>query len=272
MPTIDTLVSDIYALTNKGESKSGEHVVSVSYDKWFEERAPRKPKSLYFSEIGTKCPRKLWYNVNLPTAAETLEPATKVKFLYGDMLEDLVLSLAVAAGHKVEYRQESLVYEAGDGWQVRGRIDAVIDGVMVDVKSTTKFGQVKFEEGLKDDPFGYYQQLNGYATVANTPGSGFLTIQKELGHINFYPFPVDPRSFFEQVDHVIEAVTTPIDKLDRFAPVPQSPTSKNMKLSTACSYCAYKKECFPLVRTFLYSNGPVYLTTVVDTPKVMEIL
>jgi hypothetical protein len=42
--------------------------------------------------------------------------------------------------------------------------------------------------------------------------------------------------------------------------------SGNRKLSTNCSYCDYKKECWPGLRTFIYSKGPVYLTKVEREP------
>lgn len=273
MATISTLVNDIYSLASKEmDSVSGEHKVSISYDKWFEDRGPRKPNTLHFSEIGTPCLRKLWYNVNMPSAAEDIGPSTRIKFLYGDMLEELVLSLAKAAGHTVERQQERVVWDVGHGWQVTGRIDAVIDGVMVDVKSTTKFGVNKFEGGLVDDPFGYYQQLNGYAVATSSRMAGFLTIQKELGHVAYFPIEVSKEKWIEKTEEAVLAVEGDVLSLPVIPPVPQSSTSKNMKLSTLCSYCQYKKECFPTLRTFIYSTGPVYLTTVVDAPKVMEVV
>ena len=47
--------------------------------------------------------------------------------------------------------------------------------------------------------------------------------------------------------------------------------SGNMKLPLGCSYCQYKYDCHPEVRTFLYSNGPRYLTKVVNKPNVIEV-
>ena len=48
--------------------------------------------------------------------------------------------------------------------------------------------------------------------------------------------------------------------------------SGNQKLGLNCSYCAFKKECWPDLRTFLYANtGPVYLTKVIKEPNVYEV-
>lgn len=275
MKTIDTLVSDMYSLVSGGIAPAtSNNQVQVSYAKWFNKEAKvREDKVLYFSEVGNPCPRKLWYNYNLPPdATEKYDGKTLFKFFYGDILEELALNVAEDAGHTVTNKQDRAIYEIGDGWIVRGKIDAVIDGVVVDVKSVTKYSEEKFKNGLKDDPFGYYQQLNGYATALNIDNAGFLTTQKELGHINYYPIEVNKSLFKMQAEHAVETVTmSDVTSIKRFDVVPQSKTSKNTKLCTSCSYCNYKKACFPEVRTFMYSSGPEFLVDVVDTPRVMEI-
>lgn len=55
-----------------------------------------------------------------------------------------------------------------------------------------------------------------------------------------------------------------------FQPEPDG-KSGNMKLGLQCSYCNMKHACYPNLRTFIYSNGPRYLTTVVKTPDVPEV-
>ena len=47
--------------------------------------------------------------------------------------------------------------------------------------------------------------------------------------------------------------------------------SGNMKLPVGCSYCSYKHECYPKLRTFIYSNGPKFLTEVGKVPSVLEV-
>jgi hypothetical protein len=278
---VSTLVSDIYKLAEGAlaPSPDSNYTVSASYGKWFDkEEKVREPKVLYFSEVGDPCVRKLWYKYNKPELATPIDGNLRIKFFYGDMLEELVLGLARDAGHEVTDQQKRVVYDAGDGWIVRGRIDAIIDGVPVDVKSVTKFSEEKFKNNLKDDPFGYYQQLNGYATALNNNDAGFLTIQKELGHINYYPIEVNRGLFKVQVEHAVDAVKEPtVETLPQLAAVPQSATSKNVKLCTSCGYCAYKADCWKDanegkgLRTFLYSTGPVHLVHVEDVPRVLEV-
>ena len=273
MQKIDTLVTDIYSVVSGGRTPvTSNNQVAVSYAKWFTPRDSARDKNvLYFSEVGDPCPRRLWYKYNKPDTGVKYDGKTLLKFFYGDILEELVLNVAEDAGHTVTSKQERVTYDVGNGWTVRGRIDAIIDGVMVDVKSVTKYSEEKFKHGLKDDPFGYYQQLNGYASATNTTTAGFLTIQKELGHVNYYPIEVNKSLFQLQAEQATEIVSTDITTLKRLDSVPASKTSKNKKLCTSCSYCNYKKDCFPEMRTFLYSNGPEFLVEVVDVPRVMEI-
>ena len=156
MKNISTLVDDIYSVISGGlQPVTSNNKVDVSYDKWFTPRdREREEKILYFSEVGDPCPRRLWYKYNMPTIAEKPDGRALLKFFYGDVLEELVLNVSEDAGHTVEKKQERVVYDIGDGWYVRGRIDAVIDNVMVDVKSVTKYSEEKFKNNLVDDPFG----------------------------------------------------------------------------------------------------------------------
>ncbi len=281
MAAIHTLVDDIHAMVGKaGElTLSGfSDRVANAYTKQVSvrEEKVRKPNTLYFSEIGDPCPRRLWYKYNAPAVSETLPSTTRIKFLYGDMLEELVLQLARDAGHDVQDEQKEVEYAVPDSdWRIRGRIDAVVDGCVVDVKSVTKYSEKKFHDGLHDDPFGYYDQLNGYTCVLKNDNMGFLTIQKELGHIHYFPFSPDKGLFAKKVAIAVNSVQTQSE--ERIAPVAASATSKNMKLDTACSYCSFKQECWKDcndgvgLRAFAYANKVEFLTKVVDVPRVMEI-
>lgn len=276
---IDTLVQDINTFVLKNHEDAAPFgggiggLVKDGYVRQLQKRDKvRDEKTVYFSELGDSCPRRQWYKYHQPNIGESLRSETKIKFMYGDMLEALVLQLARDAGHDVSKEQEGVEHvDTTSGWRVRGRIDAVIDGHVVDVKSVTKYSEMKFHDGLKDDPFGYYGQLNGYASVLKSKDMGFLTIQKELGHIKYFQFIPDGEVFEHTMQRAVRNVNrdTPVE--ERIATVPQSSTSKNKKLSATCSYCAFKKHCFPSLRAFAYSNKVEFLTEVVDTPRVPEI-
>ena len=228
------------------------------------------------SGIGSPCQRKLWYKINRTNDADKLQPNTLLKFFFGDMIEELALSVAVAAGHKVEGMQDRL-----DVHGIKGHRDAVIDGMTVDVKSASPFAFKKFKEGnlRDDDPFGYISQLSSYVyaakddpLVTNKTAGAFLVIDKVNGHIclDVYDFEEELKTKEQEMLAAKEMVAGPMPE-DRIPPVPQSKTSPNTKLDMTCSYCEFNKICWPEVRTFLYSTGPLHLVDVVTEPRTVEV-
>lgn len=147
---------------------------------------------------------------------------------------------------------------------------------MVDAKSASPFGYKKFENNTvtEDDPFGYVAQLSGYADVL-TPGepAAWLAIEKVQGDICVSPLNhmvIKHHPPKERIDHLREVVALPEPPERCYEDVPDG-KSGNMKLDTGCSYCAHKFRCWPELRTFIYSNGPRYLTKVERVPDVPEI-
>ena len=134
MKKIDTLVEDIYS-TIQGEGNWNAAVTRhfssklamLSCQRFVKPQEPRSYLSL--SSVGTPCKRKLWYKINLVGKGEPLEAYTLLKFFYGDMIEELMLCLTAASGHKVEGMQDRL-----DVHGVKGHRDAIIDGMTIDVK------------------------------------------------------------------------------------------------------------------------------------------
>jgi len=227
--------------------------------------------ALRFSSLG-KPDRQLWYDSHpIPGTKEPMVPKTYLKFLYGDIIEELLLFLAKEAGHSVEDEQREVEVDG-----VFGHIDARIDGTIVDVKSASSFGYQKFERGtiFQDDPFGYIAQLSGYAAVL-TPGkeAAWLANDKVTGDICVTALPpvvIDHHLPSERITHLKQVVASDTPPNHCYQPVPDG-KSGNMKLDTGCSYCSHKFRCWPGLRGFAYSNGPKYLTTVARLPDVPEI-
>lgn len=288
--TIDTLADDIKGLFG-GQKEAADATISEEAlakfgaaaalsvsDAMRERTAGRKPNTLYMSEIGQPCMRKLWYSVHYPTLGETMQGHTLFKFLYGNLIEETALLLAEAAGHTVEGRQSMVTYKF-DGWTIRGRQDAVIDGVMVDVKGVSPFGYKKFKEGLSDynDDFGYRTQLSGYNGLLspNYSEQGFLAIDKQNGHVGYFETPYEP--VLPQIAKAVRAVKEEKEPPRQFDLIPDG-KSGNKKLGVACSYCPFKYVCWRNanggrgLRTFAYSYGPVFLGTVVNEPRVVELV
>lgn len=278
---ISTLVEDIYAVVEK---KGGwdttisdffKESVGSSMDRRFRNEDDSKPNSLRMSNIGSPCKRKLWYYINNPEEKSKLQPNTLLKFAYGDILESLILSLAKAAGHKVEGEQDEVVVNG-----IVGHRDAVIDGVTIDVKSASSMSFETFKKnGLRsNDKFGYIMQLTGYVKagqndplVTDKKGGAFLVVDKQHGHLclDYYDLTPELYLFDKRVNEVKVFTSLPMTPARDIKPVPDG-KSGNMKLNTTCSYCDYRWKCWPGLRGFAYSNGPTYLTKVVRVPAVPE--
>jgi|TARA_R110002153_G_scaffold79825_3_gene203456 hypothetical protein len=281
MKSIDTLVADMYEVI-KGEggwsgvvgATLGTNISLAANQRFGKPQEPRGYLSL--SSVGTPCRRKLWYKVNKPNSSIPLHPSTLLKFFYGDMIEELALAIATAAGFEVVGQQDRL-----DVHGIKGHRDCVINGMTVDVKSCSPFAFKKFKDGtLRDsDAFGYISQLSSYVyagkddpLVTNKTQGAFLVIDKQNGHVclDVHDFTEDLKT---KEQEMLEAKALVEGELNiaRYDPVPQSKSSPNTKLPMMCSYCEFKKECFPEVRKFIYSFGPQYLIDVVYEPKVPEV-
>ena len=280
--SIHTLVQDVYKVI-EGEGGWDATVSKYAADLMedtFNTRLtgggePREP-ALRLSQLGTPCQRKLWYSINTPSKSASLPPSTRLKFLYGDLLENLLIALAMAAGHDVQGTQDTLEV-AG----VKGHRDCVIDGITVDIKSASSYSFKKFESGTLrgDDPFGYISQLSSYvyagrdSDVPSHPSLGaFLVIDKQNGTLclDMYDFGPELDTKIQDVEALKEMVKQDEPPVRGFDPVPDG-KSGNMKLGVQCSYCDYKKSCYPELRTFLYSTGPRFLTEVEKLPNVYEV-
>ena len=114
---LDTVVEDIYAKIAKlGEGKPikvtdeqldlfGDFMKEALKD-WLTPRANKKP-TLRMSNIG-KPNRQLWFHMNSEHKPKGIPPEVMIKFLYGHMLERLVLFLTEISGHKVTDEQKEV--------------------------------------------------------------------------------------------------------------------------------------------------------------------
>lgn len=278
--TIDTLIPDIEEILLNGSDLVTEEL-SSKYGYLFAQllqarlRAPRAERkgTLRMSNIGKPCERQLYYSVN-GYESEPLRPEAHMKFLYGDVLELLLLFLAEAAGHDVQGTQDEQEIEG-----IKGHRDAVIDGTIVDVKSASTYSFKKFSEGTlaENDNFGYIDQLQSYLYAGQTDDKvtdknrgAFLVCDKTLGHICLDIHEKKNVPYPKIYEHKKEMVKSPTPPPRGFDPIPEG-KSGNEKLGVNCGYCEFRKTCYPHARTFLYSNGPVHLSKVVREPNVPEL-
>lgn len=280
--TIDTLVEDIQELLTKGVDKLpkdtveafGARMGSTIADRIIQENIDGYVPGLRMSNIGKPCLRQLWYEINIPDKKEVLSADTRLKFQYGDLIEEYILFLAELAGHSVTGRQDTMEISG-----ILGHRDAVIDGVLVDVKSASTYSFNKFRGHLSSDgdSFGYIPQLQSYMhssrnddLVTDKSRGAFLVVDKTLGHLHldFHKYiPFDWENYYERKKEAVRRDNPP---LRHFSDVPEG-KSGNRKLAVNCSYCPFKHECWPELRTFIYSTGPVFLAKVVREPNVQEV-
>ena len=282
--TLDTLVEDIYnkiGVLADGEhidldedtiEQFGESMKEILYS--WSHPSPRGKPSLRMSNVG-KQPRQLWYEMNSTSdTTEVISPPTFIKFLYGHLLEEIVLFLVRLSGHEVTSEQKEITVSG-----IKGHMDCVIDGEVVDVKTASGFAFKKFKDGTlaEDDAFGYMAQLAGYEQAEGTKNGGFLALNKESGELAmFRPDNFDKPNIKKKITDIKKAVklTAPPNKC--YDDVPDG-KSGNMKLAKGCVYCRHKFECHADandgkgLRVFKYSTGYRYLTQVPKPPNVIEV-
>ena len=284
MKNLDTLVEDIYGMLDglshgKPLSIDEEQLdttlenIKQSILEWSNPSERNKTFTLRMSNIGRPL-RQLWYDSRAGESEHVPKASDQIKFLYGHILEEIVLMLARAAGHNVTDQQKDAEV-AG----ITGHMDAKIDGEVVDVKTASRFAFAKFQNGalFNDDPFGYLAQLSAYETSEGTSGGGFLVINKESGELCLYrPVDLEKPNVPEKIESIKKALSVDEPPTRCYNPVADG-KSGNMKLPKNCVFCPYKFDChadandFEGLRVFKYSSGPVYLTDVVNTPRVEEI-
>lgn len=232
------------------------------------------PPMLRMSKLGPTCPHALWQSIHHPELAEPLPPWAEIKYSYGHILEALAITLAKASGHEVTGEQDELIVDG-----VTGHRDCVIDGCIVDVKSSSSIGFTKFQNKTlaQSDSFGYLDQLDGYLMgscddplVRNKTSAYILAIDKQLGKMVLYEHQFRPEHIKARIAEYAKIIQLP-DPPRCNCTVVADGKSGNLKLDVKASYSAYKHSCFPGLRTFLYANGPVYLTHVARKPDVPEI-
>jgi|TARA_R110000822_G_scaffold9958_2_gene38051 hypothetical protein len=244
---IDTLVNDIYSLLDNGTtSPSQEYLFAMASDivdslkkqLWVGTRPSGKGK-LRMSNIGKPCTRSLWYDINGDDNSDKLTSETKLKFIVGDVVEAVILYLVKESGHVVTDQQKEIEIDG-----IKGHIDAVIDGELVDVKSSSSYGMRKFKEGTlpQDDPFGYCSQISGYANALGKKSGTFLAFDKSAGDLALYTYK-DIEDSTKRIEKVIADTTCAAPPERAFNTVEERATKKQ-KLGINCSYCSHKKTCW----------------------------
>ena len=272
---IKDLIPDIYSYVG------GEHGLAAAPDMGIgiadalsKSFSKQERRGLRLSGLGPKCPKALWHSVHTPELAEPLPPYARIKYGYGHIIEALIIGLAKASGHIVTGEQDELTVDG-----IVGHRDCVIDGCVVDVKSSSSRGFQKFKDKTiaQDDPFGYLDQIDAYVVgsaddpLVTVKDRGYLlAVDKTLGHLALYEHIIRKEHLLQRIELYKRIVSSDAPPACTCGTVADG-KSGNIKLDTKASYSAYKFECFPRLRIFRYASGLVYLSTVVRKPDVTEI-
>jgi hypothetical protein len=285
MKKLNNLIPDIYKpleeLSSGKPLDISEKELNITIDNikkailnWSNPGERNSKFNLRMSNIG-KPARQLWYEKRDTAYSWKVNGPTQIKFLYGHILEEILLMLVRMSGHKVTDEQKEVKVSG-----ITGHIDCKIDGEVVDIKTASNFAFNKFKEGKlsDDDPFGYLDQLASYEASEGTDEGGFLVINKESGELCFYqPEELDKKNMKTAIPKVIAAIDSN-RKPDKCYSDISDGKKGNKKLSKPCTYCNYKYDCHSDanggdgLRVFKYSYGPVYLTHIESVPRVEEIL
>ena len=279
---IDTIATDIKNLVAGISNGKPANVTEENMDKFLKNikeafnawnnPVREKDGKLRMSVLG-KPPRQLWYDRFSPKKTKDYDASLNIKFLYGHILEHLLLYLAELTGHKIGDQQKKVEID-----NIKGHIDATVDGEVCDVKSASSFSFKKFKTGelVNDDPFGYHAQLSGYETGMGTKAGGFLVMDKSSGDVCFYKpdelAKPNVTTLIKTLQDTLKSKTPP----DRCYQLSET-KGGNKSLPIGCQFCSHKWECYKDanggkgLRVFKYSNKFVYLAEVNRQPNVEEI-
>ena len=282
--TLDTLVQDIYEVIEVLNEDEAIDIPEDMYEQFGRDMedalrhwatpVDRPKNGLRMSNIGRPL-RRLWYDLNTEQEKEQIDAPTFIKFLYGHLLEVLLLFFVRLAGHVVESEQKEVTVSG-----IKGHMDSVIDGEVIDVKTASGYAFKKFKDGTlaQNDSFGYLSQLAGYEKAEKTNNGGFLVMNKETGELTvFIPDDLEKPNITHRIKEVKQAVQRKTPPEYCYPPIPDG-VSGNMKLPRDCTWCPHKFECHKDandgqgLRTFNYAKGRVYLTQVEKLPNVQEVI
>jgi hypothetical protein len=284
--TLGTLVEDIYALFGDADHKVSPHNLEL-----FKEDIAQVVKEaveadnaagefyLRMSNIGTK-DRKLYYDSRTgPEEQRGFKPKDYVKFLYGHMLEHLIIFLAREAGHEVTNEQEEVELDG-----VQGHKDCHIDGCLVDIKSASPYSFNKFADGsfaaddFRNDSFGYRYQLSGYfeADRPDEDEVAWVVVNKEDGGIcvtSFEHFELPSAS--KRIQRAKQITDKNNTKLPERCWEPTIDKQGNKLVPKLCTYCPHLRNsnrCWGNdVKVHQYANGPKFFLEVNSNIRVPDI-
>jgi len=182
---------------------------------------------------------------------------SKLRFLFGDMIEAITMLLLKASGTTVDSEQKqvskpSKYFETG----LTGTYDVEIDNKIYDIKSASDWAfknkfSMGFDAVVDKDVFGYKSQGYLYADAENKKFGGWIVVNKSTGEMCIVSPPKN------DAEHRKEALKVAEDNIKAlmenkpfercFTDVEEKYRNKltgNRVLDSVCSFCSFKQECW----------------------------
>ena len=281
---IETLSQDIYDIIDSGLAPQEEtldkmcnDIKDIVRERFTGYKEDKEYNHLRMSNLG-RGTRFLYYDLQVDTQQE-ISPELKMKFLIGDILEQLMIFLIKESGHEVTMEQAEVELDG-----IKGHPDAVVDGIPLDIKTASTYAfNDKFVKGNllnnpNSDGFGYVGQISSYAETLGVNRGAFLAVDKQHGDWTVLLVDemdmIDARAKIKEVREALEADSPPDEKCFQ----PKEHKNGNLELNNNCFWCKHKHACHADandgtgIRTFKYSNKSVDLIHVEKEPTVPEVL
>ena len=235
--------------------------IAESVRRQFGSQVDRSNFKLRMSNIGRpSC--QLWWQKNAPEKASPPSYNFIMNMLLGDIVEVVFKGLLDEAG--VKYKDSDTVeFEVADT-KVKGTYDIVIGGKVDDIKSASSWSyQNKFasyDTLHANDAFGYVGQLVAYASASGYDVGGWWVVNKANGEFKYVPAEgVNVMETMYNIKKTVHNVNNNI-LVREYEPVYESFNGKktgNTVLHKNCSFCSYKKSCWPSMITLpaIYSKA-----------------
>ena len=191
------------------------------------------------------------------SGAETETPSyqSKMKFLFGDLIEALAITILKSSGVKIDEFQKKVSHTFGKD-KINGTYDAKILGKIWDIKSASPYSfKYKFAEGfdaiLKDDIFGYVSQGYLYSKAEDVDFGGWIAIDKSSGEWAVVETPINDdkhaKEALEKAERNLKALNNDEPFKRQYEDIEETFNGKatgNRVLGKECSFCPYKKSCW----------------------------
>ncbi len=219
-------------------------------------------KNLRVSALG-KCLRQQFYSIK-GYEGEVINPRTKMTFLFGDIVEAVVVTLAKASGVELIEQQKEVDVDG-----VKGHIDGLIkteDGIyLFECKSMADASFKNLtSSGLSDD-FGYLTQVNMYMYALGLDRAYLVAVNKNTGHIEEVEIPRDEDLIEKTLNNIsvlrscLESDNLPPRKYEPVLEKSKRGHAGRMILPIPCSYCAYKNFCWENLQQDFKNNKPIWV-------------